>query len=195
MNCSIDLKAYALGELDRREVAAAEQHIHACQACQEELERLNFTKVALAAVLEEEPPQRIAFVSDAVFEPRWWERIWQSGPVMGFASALVLAAAILGHAAIHPALVLTPPPAKIANLDAQVQKQLDERVHVAVTKAVAEVEQRQTREAARLLEAAEKRFEFQRRADLVTAQETIRLYQQQVGRMMVAYNNQDRTSQ
>jgi anti-sigma factor RsiW len=195
MSCpSIDLKAYALGEMDRREMTSVEEHIHTCQACHEELERLGLTKAALFSLPDEEPSRRIAFVSDAVFEPRWWQRIWHSGPVMGFVSALVLAAAILVHAATRPAPVIAPAPVNVASIGQQIQGQVDERVHAGVAKAVAEIEQRQAQQNVKLLEAAEKRFEFQSRANLVTAQETIRLYQQQLGRMMVAYNNQDRTN-
>ena len=39
---------------------------------------------------DEEIPQRIAFVSDRVFEPSWWQTVWRSGPAMGFASAVLL---------------------------------------------------------------------------------------------------------
>lgn len=195
MNCStIDLKAYALGELNRGEMIALQEHIHTCQPCREELERLDLTKAALFSVPEQEPPRRIAFVSDAVFEPRWWQRIWHSGPIMGFASALALAAAILVHAATRPAPVIAPPPVIAASTNTS-DTQIEQRVQSAVAKAVAEVEQRQASQTANLLQAAEKRFEFQSRANLVTAQETIRLYQQQLGRMMVAYNSQDRTNQ
>ena len=53
----------------------------------EELELLQATRTALQALPQEEAPRRIAFVSDKIFEPRWWQRIWQSGPAMGFASS------------------------------------------------------------------------------------------------------------
>ncbi len=99
MSCSsVDLKAYVLGELAAAERAPVAKHLEACQDCREELERLNVTRAALLSLAEEEAPQRIAFVSDKVFEPRWWQTIWHSGPVMGFASAGVLAVAILVHA-------------------------------------------------------------------------------------------------
>ena len=74
-----------------------EDHVRGCQSCREELDRLNLTRSALASLEDEEIPRRIAFVSDRVFEPRWWQTMWHSGPVMGFASAAVLAAAILVH--------------------------------------------------------------------------------------------------
>lgn len=195
MNCStVDLKAYALGEVESREKNVLEEHMRDCAGCREELERLDLTKAALSGLPQEEIPQRIAFISDAVFEPSWWQRIWRSGPVMGFASAVMLAAAILAHGTMRPAVVAAPSPVNVAAANPQtVQKQIDDRVQVAVgvavAKAVSEVEQRQTSENLKLLDAAEKRMELRYRTQLVSAQETIRMYQQQAGRMLVAYNN------
>ena len=92
MSCSsVDLKAYVVGELAQRERVAADDHVRACQSCREELERLSVTRTALLALEDEEAPQRIAFVSDRVFEPRWWQTMWHSGPVMGFSSAAAAA--------------------------------------------------------------------------------------------------------
>src|SRR5581483_4797974 len=102
MSCATDLKAYALGEVGGREKAVLEDHVRGCQNCREELDRLNLTRTALASLEDEEMPRRIAFVSDRVFEPRWWQTMWHSGPVMGFASAVVLAAAILVHGFARP---------------------------------------------------------------------------------------------
>src|SRR6266849_7765287 len=101
MNCSsVDLKAHALGEAGENPAAAV--HIETCESCHEELERLRVTHAALLTLKEEEIPQRIAFVSDKIFEPRWWQRIWHSVPAMGFASAAILAAAIFVHAYVRP---------------------------------------------------------------------------------------------
>jgi hypothetical protein len=61
------------------------------------------------------------------------------------------------------------------------------KVHDAVAKAVAQIEERQA--------AAEKRAEARHRTELFAAQDTIRLYQQQMGRMLVAYNDQSRSGQ
>src|ERR1700682_13873 len=103
MGCStVDLKAYALGETDRREKGLVEGHVAGCTDCREELDRLRFTHTALAALPDEEVPQRIAFVSDKVFEPRWWQTLWRSGPAMGFASAALVACAILAHGWMRP---------------------------------------------------------------------------------------------
>ena len=44
-------------------------------SCREELARLRLTLDALSTLREEEMPRRIAFVSDKVFEPRWWQSV------------------------------------------------------------------------------------------------------------------------
>ena len=76
MSCSpFDLKDFFFGELgadDRRKV---ETHVAACAACREELDALALTGAALMTVRDEEPPRRIAFVSDKVFQPTWWQRL------------------------------------------------------------------------------------------------------------------------
>jgi hypothetical protein len=83
----------------------------------------------------EEVPRRIAFVSDKVFEPRWWQslfspRSWNST----VAAACVVAAAIL----VHGFVGFARPSASPADIQAQVNQ--------AVTKAVADSEQRQAQQ-------------------------------------------------
>ena len=56
-------------------------------------------------------------------------------------------------------------------------------------RAVSATEARRSAEFANVLDAAEKRIEFQRRADLATLQQTVRYYDQQMGRLMVASSN------
>jgi anti-sigma factor RsiW len=179
MSCSLDLKAYVLGELSQREKSAAEDHVRACASCHDEVERLNLTRAALATLEEEEPPRRIAFVSDRVFEPRWWQTMWHSGPAMGFASASVLAAAILVHGFARPAAA----PVLVTDT-AQVQRQID----TAVTKAVTESEARQSAEFAKVLQTTEARFEDQRRSDLATVQQAADYYRKQMAQFLVASN-------
>jgi anti-sigma factor RsiW len=124
MSCpSYDWKAYALGELapnDRRE---AETHFAACSSCREELAAIRLTLDALSTLRDEEVPRRIAFVSDKVFEPRWWRTLFHPS----FAAACVVAAAILVHAFVRPA----PAP----SLDSAA---LQARIDAAVAKAVVE---------------------------------------------------------
>jgi len=202
MSCSsIDLKAYLLGETSPRDKVLVEDHIRACQNCREEQERLRIAYSALTSLGEEEMPQRIAFVSDKVFEPRWWQRMWRSGPAMGFAASAVLAAAILVHAFVRPA----PSPAVTASVDsAQVEQRVEKEVNArvqsavaaAVAKAVSDADSRREQKFAQMLDAAEKRYEIQRRVDLAAVQQTIRYYDQQMGRLIVASNDlgQERSS-
>src|ERR1700733_11361415 len=94
MSCSnIDWKGYALGELDSNARAQAEAHAATCDSCREELATTRLTLDALSTLREEEVPRRIAFVSDKVFEPRWWQRMWNPT----FAAGCMVAGAILIH--------------------------------------------------------------------------------------------------
>jgi len=140
MSCSpFDLKDYFFQELGGAERKEVEAHVHACQTCREELNRLRLTGTTLLSLREEEIPRRIGFVSDKVFEPHWWQRAFRltfANPT--FSAACVVAAAILVHAFVRSG-------------DAVVQAQID----AAVTKAVAQVETRHAQERAEMLAASE----------------------------------------
>jgi anti-sigma factor RsiW len=183
MSCSsVDLKAYFLGELKSAERAGVEKHLAACTGCREEMNRLDATRAALVALADEEPPQRIAFVSDKIFEPRWFERIWQSGPVMGFASAALLAVAILVHAYARPEVT----PVNTAQLEQRIEQQVSARVGAEVTKAVAAVEARQDERIAQAVATTEKRFDAQYRGALADARQAADYYRDQNARFLVA---------
>jgi hypothetical protein len=175
MSCSpFDLKDYVFGELAAQDARTLELHAAGCSGCREEIQRLRLTQSALLAVREVEIPRRIAFVSDKVFEPNWWHRFWHSGPQLGFASAAMLALAILTHGITRPAPQAPAPVAAAVDasvIEARVQTEVAKRLDAAVTQAVAQVEQRQGEKLAQAVAAAEKRFEFQRRADLATFEE------------------------
>lgn len=135
MSCEkYDWKAYALGELATNEAREAEGHAATCEGCREEVAHVRLTLNTLSALREEEVPRRIAFVSDKVFEPKWWQAFLRPS----FAAALVIAAAILVHG-----FMMRP-----AADDAVIQARVDQ----AVTKAVADVEQRNM-DAVRSVEA------------------------------------------
>jgi len=192
MTCSsVDLKAYFLGELASGESAAVEKHLDACAGCREEMDRLDATRAALVSVADEEPPQRIAFVSDKIFEPRWFERISQSGPVMGFASAAVLAAAIFVHAYARPAAA----PVDTAQMEQRIENEVNGRVDAAVTKAVAATEQRQDQRIAQAVATAEQRFDAQYRGAISDARQVAAYYRDQNARYQVASNSGTRASQ
>lgn len=137
MSCSsFDWKAYALRELDNNDRRQAEAHAATCPNCREELATLRLTLDALSTLHEEEMPRRIAFVSDKVFEPRWWQIFRRPS----FAAACVIAAAILVHAFVRPPLAVDP---------AELQARIDQ----AVAKSVTVVEQRHAEQMADVLAA------------------------------------------
>ena len=124
--CEHDLKGYFLGETTAAERSAVEGHLANCRACQEELARLRLTRTALGSLPEEEIPNRIAFVSDKVFQPRGWDWLWNSAARLGFASASILAAAIVVHALVQPAP--TASPAQMAAIEARVRGEITRQV-------------------------------------------------------------------
>ena len=162
MSCSpFELKDYFLKELTGPQAAQMEEHIHTCQGCREELDRLRLTEAALFSLRDEEIPQRIAFVSDKIFEPspvrRWFSAFWGSAGRLGFASAAMLSAAIVfssvnhkpapapevkDRAAIQPTVAPGPTAEEIqARIDAAVAKAVDEAVarSAETTKLVADL--------------------------------------------------------
>jgi anti-sigma factor RsiW len=172
MSCKLqdgrpDWKAYTLGELDAHARQEAESHVAACSDCQEELAGLRVTLDAMATLRDEELPRRIAFVSDKVFEPRWYEKMTQAFLRPSFAAAGLIAAAILVHAFVRPAVM----PSGAAQVDARaiearvttqvterVQSEMAGAINAAVTKAVAETEKRDDQRTALLLSATEQRY-------------------------------------
>jgi len=162
-----DLKDYFLKELPSPRQREVEAHIHNCQACREELDRLQLTGAALLSLRDEEIPQRIAFVSDKIFEPSPWRRAWNvfwgSPARLGFVSAAMLSVALLVSAVMR-----TAPAGHVANVpqvvpmvqtvsDAEIQSRIDS----AVARAIAQVDARQTQKTAQLvaeLESERKRL-------------------------------------
>lgn len=140
MNCApFDLRDYCLHELSAAERQQVEAHVKGCGSCREELDRLRLTEAALLTLREEEIPQRIAFVSDKIFEPspwrRSWEAFWGSGARLGFASAAMLSLALIVFSLARTAGSPAAPPtvsvsnASVSNTQLQQQvQQLEQRV-------------------------------------------------------------------
>ena len=155
MSCSpFDLRDYFLQELSTPQRLQVEAHVRTCDGCRVEMERLHLTGAALFSLREEEIPQRIAFVSDKIFEPsplkRWLTAFWGSSARLGFAAAAMLSVAIT-FSAWHR----TPAPAPVAPATAVntavpaplTQEEIDRRIQQAVVKAVADVESRYAKES------------------------------------------------
>ena len=107
-----DLRDYAMGELDAAQTAELERWLEARPEARAEVERLQSTFRALRSLPAEEPPRRIAFVSDKVFEPSPWRQFlaWfeSDAPRLGFSLAAVLAVVFAGLWATEPTLRQTP---------------------------------------------------------------------------------------
>jgi len=165
MSCSpFDLRDYFLNELpdaDRRQVDA---HIKTCSTCRDEMERLHLTETALFSLRDEEIPQRIAFVSDPVFQAspwrRWFDAFWGSAARLGFASAAMLSTAILVYAFSRPApapvINVPPPPAPVIISDVNVQRLIADLndAQVKLQTAAAEFERAQKRAGVTYVAAA-----------------------------------------
>ena len=183
MSCSpFDLKDYFFGELPIAERSATESHLASCPGCREELARLGDTRALLMSVPDEEPPRRIAFVSDKVFEPRWWQRLWTSGPQLGFAGAAVLAIAIVIHALVMRPVAVTaqiPGPAPVAALDTKaVQVEVERQVNARLQNVLAERDAQQMERVHELVNAKARQLDQRRKQDLVLVGEAL----DQVGR-------------
>lgn len=178
MSCSpFDLRDYLLGELAPPDRRLLEKHVDACSGCREELDRLQVTHAALRSLAEEEIPQRIAFVSDKVFEPSPWRRaaraFWNSSARLGFVSAAMLSCALVVTALYRP--VPAPAgPAPVSQVEtARLDADFERRLHDAVQTAVAESEARQAEKTARLIQAFEKRNEFDRQGLLMAVSQNM----------------------
>jgi anti-sigma factor RsiW len=151
MSCSpFDLQDYFLKELPPLEALQVEDHIHQCPGCREELDRLRLTEVALFSLRDQEIPQRIAFVSDKIFEPswvrRWFSALWGSAGRLGFASAAMLSAALVFSSVNRPApatgqdRVVIRPTVTTGPSAAEIQARIDAAVAKAVDQAVTQSE-------------------------------------------------------
>jgi len=102
--------------------------------------------MSLFTLREEEIPQRIAFVSDKIFEPspvrRWFSAFWGSAGRLGFASAAMLSAALI-FSSLNTAKTPAPAPEKSRGASVQpiadaplTEKQMQERIDAAVAVAL-----------------------------------------------------------
>jgi hypothetical protein len=164
MSCSpFDLRDYFYQELADPQQRQVEAHVKDCQTCQQELDQLRVTQAALFSLRDEEIPQRIAFVSDPVFEPsgarRWWTAFWGSSGRLGFASAAMLSAALL-----ISALTRTAGPAPAAGLS---PADIDRRIQQAVYAS----ESRQTAKTTQLVHDLAQQADSERKLRLVAESE------------------------
>lgn len=182
------LRDYAVGELEAGRHPELEQHLAVCGDCALELDRLRLTTAALRTLPDCELPQRIAFVSDKVFEPspvsRWFGGFWNSAARLGFASACVLAAALIVsayHRPTRPVEVRTV--AQASNIDVARQ------VNDAVAKAVAQIRLDDARVTQAAVESVNRRYEQDYRARMAAVEESFMVLQKRLGTSLMAAND------
>jgi hypothetical protein len=111
-NAPHDLRDYVLDELTPPQRAEVERYLAASVEAREEVERLKLTHQALLSLPDEDPPRRIAFVSDKVFEPslprRLWHNFWQGAPRLAVGLAAVLLVFFAGAWATQPTVTSDP---------------------------------------------------------------------------------------
>jgi anti-sigma factor RsiW len=198
MSCSpFDLRDYFLKELPPADRGQVEGHLKSCAGCREELDRLQMTEAALFSLRDEEIPQRIAFVSDKIFEPspmrRWFDALWGSTVRLGFASAALLSCSIFYFAATRPApapngqAVATPVTAA-AYTPGPSPAEIQQQIQQAVAEAVAQVEARQAAQTTKLVADLEQRTSEIRRSLQLASDQTYldRKRQQQKAKVALA---------
>jgi anti-sigma factor RsiW len=165
--CNTDsIRDYAFDELPQAERAAVQRHISECSDCAAELDQLRLTTAALRVLPDREPPQRIAFVSDKVFAPsKSPSQSWNFAPWLGFASAGIMAAALV-FVAYHR-------PVEIRTVTMQAQP-----VDDIVKKAVAQARQEAREEDAKIFDAALKASEQKHDRQLTMVADAVSAIQQ-----------------
>jgi hypothetical protein len=174
------LRDYAFDELGGDELRSMEKHIACCASCAADLDQLRLTTALLRVLPDREIPQRIAFVSDKVFHPspiaRFFLGFWNSTPRLGFASAFILAVALIVSAYHRPAPVSVPTQSGAVSLDT-----VNQIVKQNVADAVAQVHAQDERLMKAALENAERRHEEQNRALSVAVKDDMEVMQKRLG--------------
>ena len=175
-----DLRDYAFDELAAPERRLMEEHLSGCGECEAELNELRLTTVALRALPDREIPQRIAFVSDKVFSPspvaRFFQGFWSSAARLGFASACLVAGALV-ISAYHRPPAIDQKPAPSVDVSAIVAKQ----VNAAVENAVARVRAEDAQLTKSALEASERKHEEEHRMLMVAMKDSLEVVQKRLG--------------
>ncbi len=173
------VRDYAFGELPAADRAGVERHVAGCAECAAEFDGFRLTVASLRALPDVEIPQRIAFVSDKVFEAsgwsRFWAGFWNSSARLGFASAVLVAVA---------AIAVSSRPVAVAPLVAQVKAPVANTpvdLDGAVAKAVAQARAEDNAQFQTILASVEARHKKEHQELLVAVQENLDVMQKRMG--------------
>jgi hypothetical protein len=188
MSCQqFDWKGYVLDEVPAAERRLMDSHLPSCAECREELDGLRLTMTALGRLPVREIPRRISFVSDPVFEPSWWQRFWKSGPQLGFASAALLACAILAHGWMaRPAAPVSVAGVTPQQVEAQVQQEVARRLPVAISEQVQAQLKPAMADLSAKMEQYQKQNDDRRRADLRDVDNAFTLFTKRYNAMVLS---------
>lgn len=166
------IRDYAFDEIDAAGRSAVERHLPQCAECRAELDQLRLTTAALRVLPDVEIPQRIAFVSDKVFEPSRWSR-WFTGARLGFASALVMAGALVTVVYRQPLVTPVTVAGGGPSADAITRQAISLQIDDAVKRAVAQVREEDRQMSRAALELSDKRHVAEHRALLTAVEENL----------------------
>lgn len=178
-----DLKALALGELTGRAAEEAREALESRVDLRAEWARLAAVRQAVEGLESEDPPRRIAFVSDPVVGLPWWERMLSSWPKSGFASACVLAAALVGYG-----WLTRPAVAPAVDVAALVAAELAKGPAMAAAVVPASVDASAMKALEAKLAAMERRLMQRQEADMVAVGQQIQVLRRDLGNSMRAAN-------
>jgi anti-sigma factor RsiW len=175
-NCdkSEALHDYAFDELSVGERLEMERHIPACTNCTAELDQLRLTTAALRVLPDREIPQRIAFVSDKIFQPSAFARFFKSSWT-GFASAAIMAAALV-FTALHR------PPAEIRTvIQTAPGVDISGQINQAVDKAIQQVREEDAQLTKAALAEAEMKHDREHRILITAVEQSLEVMQKRLG--------------
>lgn len=177
------LRDYFFDEMPAGERAAMEAQLAASPELRAELRQLEMTATALRMLPDQEPPRRIAFVSDKVLAPSWSSRAarWM------FGAGPVLASAALSALAVFWVMTNRTAPVPSPSVVTRTQVTQDPgKVEALIRDAVAQSELRSTEKTKLLLADAERRHELERQQLLLNVQDTLNYWQKKMNVMQVA---------
>ena len=191
MSCApFDLRDYFFAELKPAESKQVESHLASCEACRVEFSRLDVTRVAMMSLPQEEPPRRIAFVSDKVFAPTLWQRFWQSGPALGFASAAMLTVGLLTNALTRPSPIVQYSNLNYSAIESKVREEVAKQIPVEVAKAVSLIEEQNRKDVQLRVASLEHKYTQKREEDVEAIRASFDMFQRKLSqRYLAAYDS------
>ncbi len=170
------LRDYAFDELPANKIGEMEHHLAGCTECAAELRILRVTTAALRALPEQDPPQRIAFVSDKIFNPSPWVRFLALLPKY---AALAVAAAALVVAIQRPAPEVRTVITTTSGSD--ITQQIDAAVSKAVSQVRAEVKAEDALITKAALAESDHKHDREHRMLVATMEQNLEVMQKRIG--------------